>query len=713
MNVPEPTPNLSDSPSLAQSVAGDRNQVIGQVLGGIVINQLTINERIPTAIVPPTAVVPPLTQQEYRQRQVLLNKVKDYWIEGVLKTSLHARAMIELGLHARPDLVQRPFQDVAEFPDISVQAIPDDTSAITAFDQMGQGRTLLILGEPGSGKTITLLRLAEDLIARTGNEVSQPVPVVFNLSSWARKPQPIETWLVQELVEKYQVSKALGKTWVETESLLLLLDGLDEVKAEQRNACVRALNQFIQTHGTTELIICCRIKDYQALAEQLRLRSAICVQPLTSDQINQYFEQSGEQLESLKEVLLQDEELQGLATSPLMLSIMSLAYQGSKREDIIKGVTPEDYRQRLFGKYIDRMFKRRGTTQQYSRQKAQHWLIWLAQYMLKTSQTEFFIEQLQPDSLTKSWQKTLYKIVISLTIKPLNFYFPKFIFPGIIIAISLFAYPHQIGLFLIYQYQVFKQGEIYEPLFTFTFVSAGIPISAFLSILSSLFKNPKGLLIKPVESMNWDWSRLKQHFSKVLQESTWIKDFEDDGCKAIFAFLMMAPILIPIQLIYLFLSTVNSTLYISDLKIKTVSNQGIRNSGRNSLLGILIGFLVSEALIFLINIWFNWIISPLRLEIYFPELLLGLSPFSHLILTVLAGLLGWSIYGGSACVQHFILRTLLTLNSSSPWNYAAFLDNSTDRLFLQKVGGGYIFVHRMLLEHFAAMPLEQEKRQDV
>jgi hypothetical protein len=29
-------------------------------------------------------------------------------------------------------------------------------------------------------------------------------------------------------LEKYQVSKALGKTWVESEALMLLLDGLDE-----------------------------------------------------------------------------------------------------------------------------------------------------------------------------------------------------------------------------------------------------------------------------------------------------------------------------------------------------------------------------------------------------------------------------------------------------------------------------------------------------
>ena len=38
-----------------------------------------------------------------------------------------------------------------------------------------------------------------------------------------------------------------------------------------------------------------------------------------------------------------------------------------------------------------------------------------------------------------------------------------------------------------------------------------------------------------------------------------------------------------------------------------------------------------------------------------------------------------------------------------PWNYPRFLDYATERILLRKVGGGYIFVHRLLLEYFAAL----------
>ena len=53
--------------------------------------------------------------------------------------------------------------------------------------------------------------------------------------------------------------------------------------------------------------------------------------------------------------------------------------------------------------------------------------------------------------------------------------------------------------------------------------------------------------------------------------------------------------------------------------------------------------------------------------------------------------------------KHLILRILLWRSGCIPWNYARFLDYAAECIFLQKVGGGYIFVHRTLLEHFAQM----------
>jgi hypothetical protein len=38
-----------------------------------------------------------------------------------------------------------------------------------------------------------------------------------------------------------------------------------------------------------------------------------------------------------------------------------------------------------------------------------------------------------------------------------------------------------------------------------------------------------------------------------------------------------------------------------------------------------------------------------------------------------------------------------------PWNYPRFLDYAAERILLRKVGGGYIFTHRLLLDYMATL----------
>ncbi len=91
-------------------------------------------------------------------------------------------------------------------------------------------------------------------------------------------------------------------------------------------------------------------------------------------------------------------------------------------------------------------------------------------------------------------------------------------------------------------------------------------------------------------------------------------------------------------------------------------------------------------------------------------LLSGLSYglFIGLLGGLLGGLLFGLIFGGLACIQHLVLRIMLWRNSSAPLRYARFLDYAAGCIFLRKVGGGYIFVHRLLLEYFASLEPEEE-----
>jgi len=588
-----------------------------------------------------------LTQNEYRQRTVLLSKVKEYWIEGVLEKSLHTKAMIELGLEKRSDAVKRPFQGFEELPEESRQILPTGTDATEVFNQIGDGRTLLILGEPGSGKTITLLKLAQNLITRAEENVSRLIPVVFNLSSWGSKQQTIANWLIEELSSKYQVPKELGKDWVKNQQLLLLLDGLDEVKADRREACVEAINQFMQEHGQTEMVVCSRIADYEVLSNRLQLRGAIYIRSLTPEQVNQYLDTAGEQLEGVKTLLTQDTALQELAKSPLTLSVMTLAYQGKKVEEISQTGSVEERREHLFDSYIERMFFRR-QNKKYCKKKSKFWLCFLAKQINVEHQSIFLIEDMQPSWLSS--QKNNWIYFVSL-----------FIIFTLLFAISSSG-GIRTGIF--YGLAIAGYANMRKRIVTVKQLrwSSAKARKAFYCLIAVY------VFGTPIWTLQWLWETRIDHINvSLFQINVSLLEY-------------LKELLFFVSIFWLFGAVIYS-LFNVDVEKTTFPNQGIWESAKS---WIFISIIVA-------------------LGFYTMQMLFHWQHNYSLGENILTGVIIGLIRAGYCCIQHFTLRVILCCNGKIPWNYARFLNYATERIFLQKVGGGYIFVHRMLLEHFAHM----------
>ncbi len=134
---------------------------------------------------------------------------------------------------------------------------------------------------------------------------------------------------------------------------------------------------------------------------------------------------------------------------------------------------------------------------------------------------------------------------------------------------------------------------------------------------------------------------------------------------------------------------------------KTEPNQGIWNSSRNALkLSLIFGPIVG--LIISLSIGLSlWMLVRDFSGLLRVSLSLGL-PIGSFV-----GLMVGLHNGGLSCIKHFNLRRILYRKGYIPWNYARFLDYASELLLMKKVGGGYVFYHRMLMEHFANMKLEQ------
>jgi hypothetical protein len=127
----------------------------------------------------------------------------------------------------------------------------------------------------------------------------------------------------------------------------------------------------------------------------------------------------------------------------------------------------------------------------------------------------------------------------------------------------------------------------------------------------------------------------------------------------------------------------------TDTKADKVSpNQGIKLSRKNALAASLFTWLTITLVVGLIG-----------------RLTGGLS--KGVILSLSGGLTTGLIVGlnrgGSAVIKHYALRLILWRKGYTPFRFIKLLDHCAKLILLKKVGGGYIFIHGMLLDYFAEL----------
>ena len=646
----------------------------------------------------------PISKNEYRQRTTLLSKVKKIWIEDFLKPSLSGNAAINLNWKYSLQSVKLPFEA------IELDESFEELKTTDILNQTGQGKTFLILGEPGSGKTIALLQLTERLVTQIEQDLTKPISVVFNLSSWGQKPQSIEKWLIEELKDKYQVPQRCSEPWLKQQQLILLLDGLDEVRADRRDACVRALNQFIATHNITEMVICSRIKDYEALTERLQLSSAICIKPLSSEQVSSFLTKAGDSLAGLKTLLQRDRELAQFAQTPLILNIMSMAYRGWSAEKLLQQFrTSEDRYRHLFDSYIKRMLNRRVMKQltqnsnstQYPQEKVLNWLSWLAKQLSDASQTVFLIEKIQPTWLPKDYQKLLYAIGVGWTVgltaaifhvAQLSIVFGgglgQGLKAGVIAGLSYGVLGGFISRLLNGIVARLAMGLTLGITFGLAFYSIlgkdfGLSYGLFYTICGFLIYEFFSEDIKLVDTLKWSWHKALKNW--------WLG--------VIFVLILTVTNEVLFGLIFgLLLWLILGREKQTKISKTTKPNQGIWKSVQNTIeVAVIIG-LGSGILTGVIHCGISIKAIPSSIPITKNSLVFGLA--NGIMFGYAAALL--STQGaGFVGLKHLMLRFLLWRSGRIPWNYARFLDYASERLLMKKVGGGYVFYHRMLMEHFA------------
>jgi len=375
--------------------------------------------------------------KEERERNAYLNWLgKD--IENRFKSSLHRAIFIDLGLIENADAVE-PWN-------FKHQSQQGQTKEFTRFDEVFDNETrVLLLGAPGSGKTTTLLKLAQKYYEQAQEDPNAGIPLLFNLSLWGRKEREssysnqsfqskgskdkqsntkhpdFDDWLIKMLDETpgTGVSKAVASKWIKEGKVVLLLDGFDEADETLRARLLNVINDYLQLKPNVDMtvIICSRLIDYEALVNttstKFLLDTAVILQPLTEQQIENYIDAA--KTPALHKMIAEDDELKEMAQTPLNLSLMVIAYgRGDVELPKSDGQLQLNLRRHhLFETFIDEMMQRQARRAtgsrlipdsdyhrninpptEYSREQVNRYLGWLSSKMSQRSRTSFRLNNL-------------------------------------------------------------------------------------------------------------------------------------------------------------------------------------------------------------------------------------------------------------------------------------------------------------------------------
>lgn len=216
-------------------------------------------------------------------------------------------------------------------------------------EALGKYNAFVVLGEPGSGKTTTLQKIALEEARKMLEGRPGRIPLFVKLDR--QRGLGPEEFLEREwkIHTGSDFLDALSKGKV-----LVLADGINEVAQDERSSLIRDWKRFAEAHkATNQVIFTCREKDYDRQLNLPRVR----IEPLDDPRIIEYLKryEAEEVVVRLKE---RDSSLWRLARNPFFLMLLSRFY---------KALGQKPSMAELLGHFVEELFKR-------ERDIAEHWI---------------------------------------------------------------------------------------------------------------------------------------------------------------------------------------------------------------------------------------------------------------------------------------------------------------------------------------------------
>jgi hypothetical protein len=267
-------------------------------------------------------------------------------------------------------------------PDPNSQQTSDDI--VATFES--SKRRMLIVGEPGSGKTMAAYSLIEYLDETEGDERT---PLLVNLSAWEAQDD-FGAFLVDYLCSSvgYEVhERAVARAFIDSGQYNLILDGLDEMPLRLRRHFSERLDDFLRGLASeVGVVVTCRTREYEEILAAhpigLGLVQAVEILPLSSEQLDSAFVELAKVDEDWETFLSQRDHtaykrVRDLLSNPLFLNLAVVGHL-SPGQLLDWSTTEQELRDLVLDRYLDRTLAEQ---RNYKAEDVRHYLTWIARFL--------------------------------------------------------------------------------------------------------------------------------------------------------------------------------------------------------------------------------------------------------------------------------------------------------------------------------------------